>query len=77
MTIDGGPKPWSNRPSNELVTGYQNRAQSIDEGSAGLPIGVQVAGVPYREDVVLAVMHAIERGARTRDGYPATPVDPS
>ena len=53
------------------------RAQSIDEGSAGLPIGVQVAGVPYREDVVLAVMHAIERGARTRDGYPATPVDPS
>ena len=53
------------------------RAQSIDEGSAGLPASVQIVGVPYREDVVLAVMRAIERGAQTREGYPVTPVDPS
>jgi fatty acid amide hydrolase len=35
-------------------------ARRIEAGSAGLPIGVQVAARPWREDVVLAVMEAIE-----------------
>jgi len=55
----------------------EQRARSIDEGSAGLPASVQVVGVPWREDVVLAVMQAIERGARAKDGFPVTPIDPA
>jgi fatty acid amide hydrolase len=37
-------------------------ARRIEVGSAGLPIGVQVAARPWREDVVLAVMEALELG---------------
>jgi fatty acid amide hydrolase len=35
-------------------------ARATERGSAGLPIGVQVAARPWREDVALAVMGAIE-----------------
>lgn len=35
-------------------------ARLIDEGSAGLPVGVQVVARPGREDQVLAVMRALE-----------------
>lgn len=34
------------------------------EGSAGLPVGVQVMADYWREDIVLAVMHAIEKSAK-------------
>ena len=37
-------------------------ARETERGSAGLPIGVQVAARPWREDLVLAVMAALERG---------------
>jgi fatty acid amide hydrolase len=36
-------------------------AAAVERGSAGLPIGVQVAAPHWREDVVLAVMAALER----------------
>jgi fatty acid amide hydrolase len=36
-------------------------ARETERGSAGLPIGVQVAARPWREDLVLATMAAIER----------------
>lgn len=35
-------------------------AAAVDAGSAGLPVGVQVLGRPWREDVVLATLAAIE-----------------
>jgi fatty acid amide hydrolase len=35
-------------------------ARATERGSAGLPIGVQVAARPWREDLVLGVMAAIE-----------------
>jgi fatty acid amide hydrolase len=38
-------------------------ARTGEEGSAGLPIGVQLAGRPFREDVVLAAMATIEQKA--------------
>jgi len=41
-------------------------ARHIEVGSAGLPIGVQVAARPWREDVVLAVMEALEPRAAPR-----------
>ncbi|MCA9549282.1 MAG: amidase [Myxococcales bacterium] len=55
----------------------ERTASEVDADSVGLPVGVQVAARPYQEDVCLAVMAAIERGARGQPGYPATPVDPA
>jgi len=34
-------------------------AVNTEQGSAGLPVGVQVAARAWREDVVLAVMQAL------------------
>jgi fatty acid amide hydrolase len=45
-------------------------------GSAGLPIGVQVVSRPYREDVALSVMAAIEESARSQRDFPRTPIEP-
>ena len=47
-------------------------ANKVDEGSAGLPVGVQVVGRPWREDVVLAAMEALEAGFASRPDYPLT-----
>jgi fatty acid amide hydrolase len=52
------------------------RAVTIQRGSAGLPIGVQIVGRPYREDVVLTVMLHVEREARASGEAPRVPVDP-
>lgn len=64
----GGP------PSRDMVTAAVNR---VDRDSAGLPIGVQLIARPWREDVALAAMQAIEMAARGREGYPHTPVEPA
>lgn len=45
-----------------------------ERGSAGLPVGVQVAGRHWREDQVLAVMQALESHFRSQPDYPWTPV---
>ncbi|MCS6798302.1 MAG: amidase [Myxococcota bacterium] len=58
------------------VDRLDRRAAAIEDGSEGLPIGVQVVGKPWREHVVLAVMMAIEARARRAIGFPWTPIDP-
>lgn len=45
-------------------------------GSAGLPVGVQVIARPFREDVALAVMAAVEAAAAGGADFPRTPIDP-
>jgi fatty acid amide hydrolase len=40
-----------------------NTARLIDEGSAGLPTGVQVVGAPGREDQVLTVMQVLQESS--------------
>ena len=35
-------------------------ARDAELGSAGLPIGVQIAARPFREDVLLSIMSALE-----------------
>jgi fatty acid amide hydrolase len=45
-------------------------ARETETGSAGLPIGVQVAARPFRDHVALAAMRVIEEGARGSEGYP-------
>lgn len=52
------------------------RAAEFLEGSAGLPVAVQVVGKPWQEGLVLAAMAAIERGVRDRPGFPRLPVTP-
>lgn len=48
-------------------------ALAVEQGSAGLPVGVQVVARPWREHVALAAMAAIEQVARTRADYPGRP----
>jgi fatty acid amide hydrolase len=60
----------------ELTDRLDRTAGAQEKGSAGLPICVQVVARPYREDVVLAVMIAIEDAARRSPAFPKTPIDP-
>ena len=65
-------------PSRDIV---QRAAQAVEAGSAGLPVGVQVAARPWREDVVLAVMAALESHFRSQSDFPGAcvtaPVQPA
>ena len=49
----------TDRPRNRDVV--DREAIKTEDGSAGLPVGVQVAARHWREDVVLAVMAALEQ----------------
>ncbi len=53
------------------------KVRSILEGSAGLPIGVQVVAKPFQEQALLTVMSAIESRVKSNKGYPVTPIDVS
>jgi fatty acid amide hydrolase len=53
----------------------EKRAASVDSGSAGLPVGVQVVARPYREENALAVMALIERVAARAPGFPRFPLE--
>jgi fatty acid amide hydrolase len=48
-------------------------ARRVDKGSAGLPVGVQVAARPNREDLILAVMEAVETAVSGSVDYPRLP----
>ncbi|MFO0726992.1 MAG: amidase family protein [Myxococcota bacterium] len=50
------------------------RAASVEEGSAGLPIGVQIVGRPWDEELVLELMIAVEARAKASPEFPRTPV---
>ncbi|HET7869058.1 MAG TPA: amidase family protein [Actinomycetota bacterium] len=45
-------------------------ASNVERGSAGLPVGVQVVAPHWREDIVLALMAALEEEFRNRPDYP-------
>ena len=51
----------------------QKTARKSERGSAGLPVGVQVAAWHWRDDIVLAVMGALEVHFRTQPDYPRNP----
>jgi len=51
-------------------------AAEVEADSEGLPVAVQVAARPFREDLCLATMLAIEDGVCTAPEFPSTPVDP-
>jgi fatty acid amide hydrolase len=52
------------------------KTASILEGSAGLPVGVQVVDKPFAEEAMLATMAAIESHVQSLSGFPHTPIDP-
>jgi len=51
-------------------------ARRTDQDSAGLPVGVQVAARPHREDLILAVMAAVEGALSGSVDYPRVPPAP-
>ncbi|MEW4451536.1 amidase family protein [Bremerella sp. JC817] len=57
----------SDRTGNDAS---EKLAAQVERGSHGLPVGVQVAGRFWQEDVVLDVMEALESHYRTLPGYP-------
>ena len=64
------------RPEEEARAGtsrMERLAAAIDQGSAGLPVGVQIVGRPWEESQVLSAMIAIEDAARKLPGFPLTP----
>lgn len=58
------------------VDRLDHKARRFLEGSAGLPVAVQVIGRPWQEERVLAAMAAIEAAVRSRADFPRTPIDP-
>lgn len=56
--------------SRDLV---ERTARATETGSAGLPVGVQVVGRHWREDVVLSVMTALEEHFSVLADYPSRP----
>ncbi|MGE0600797.1 MAG: amidase [Dehalococcoidia bacterium] len=61
----------SDRPKNRDMV--DRAARKVEEGSAGMPVGVQVVGRHWREDVVLAVMAQLEEHFRAQPDFPARP----
>jgi fatty acid amide hydrolase len=58
-------------PSRDMV---EQAAYKAEQGSAGLPIGVQVVARPWREHVALAAMQAIEDAVGSHEDFPALPL---
>lgn len=65
------PGEESDRPLGRDLA--ERAARRTEEGSVGLPVGVQVVGRHWHEDVVLAVMAALEEHFRTQPDYPDRP----
>lgn len=61
----------SERPASRDIV--LRTARKVEQGSAGLPIGVQVTARPWREHIALTAMRAIEQAARRRPDFPMTP----
>jgi fatty acid amide hydrolase len=57
-------------PSKQLS---EQTASNVEQESVGLPVGVQVAARHWREDIVLAVMAAIEEHFQSQPDYPVHP----
>lgn len=64
-------RPGEEAPRRAAVDIVQRAARRAEQGSAGLPLGVQVVARPWREHVALAAMRAIQEAARASDDYPA------
>lgn len=79
LGLPTGVVPWTRVGEQETSDRADSRckveqaAKHIEQGSAGLPIGVQVVGRHWREDVVLAMMKSLEGAARLCADFPDNP----
>jgi fatty acid amide hydrolase len=53
-------RPGEESQRSAGTDGVERAARAVEMNSAGLPVGVQVVARPWREDVVLALMAALE-----------------
>jgi fatty acid amide hydrolase len=51
----------------------ERMARKVERGSAGLPVGVQVASRHWREDIALSIMLALEEHFKAQPDYPFDP----
>ena len=65
------PGEESDRPASKDKA--VQAARTTEEGSAGLPVGVQLVGRHWREDLVLAGMATVEAEASRHPDHPALP----
>jgi Asp-tRNA(Asn)/Glu-tRNA(Gln) amidotransferase A subunit family amidase len=65
------PGEESDRPDSRDAT--LKAARTAEQGSAGLPVGVQVVARHWREDLVLAGMQAIETAVSSHPDHPSFP----
>ena len=76
LGLPAGVVPWTTVRVDETRTSSVardiavRRAEEALIGAAGLPIGVQIAAPRWREDIVLAVMRALENAAPTKLSSP-------
>jgi fatty acid amide hydrolase len=49
----------------------ERTAKKVEQGSVGLPVSVQVAAAHWREDVILALMVALEEHFQSQPDYAA------
>lgn len=66
-------RPGEDAPRRRSLDAMNRAAQKADQGSAGLPIGVQVVARHWRDHVALAAMRAIEESGRLQPDYPHAP----
>ena len=66
FTRVGAEEQVGRKPSKDMV---EKTALKVEQNSAGLPIGVQVVARPWREHTALAVMSALEAGAREHEDF--------
>jgi fatty acid amide hydrolase len=73
-TVQEGEEHDETRPSSTDPADLA--AVDVEKGSAGLPVSVQVVARHWREDIVLAVMEALEEHFKDSPSYPLnqTPV---
>jgi fatty acid amide hydrolase len=62
------PGEESDRPRSREIS--QSTSWRVEQGSAGLPVGVQIASMWWREDVTLALMRRLEAYFKNREDYP-------
>jgi fatty acid amide hydrolase len=54
----------------------EKKQAEIEKSAVGLPSGVQLVARPFREDLVLALLAAVEARVRENDDFPTTPIQP-
>lgn len=61
---------------NEGGDRVEKKQAEIEKSAVGLPSGAQLVARPFREDLVLALLGAIEDRVRENADFPLTPIDP-